>query len=106
MLVINERSIHTAASSDQRSCNPRAACSRHGGDGAYGRLYRAEGTMEERLTAAAGVVVPGDSLIASWRAVLVDSAGHPTAVSWPLGLAAVFWAMAFSAMALRSTRWR
>ena len=75
-----------------------------GGDGAYGRLYRAGGTMEERLTAAAGV--PGDSLIASWRAVLVDSAGHPTAVSWPLGLAAVFWAMAFSAMALRSTRWR
>ena len=75
-----------------------------GGDGAYGRLYRAEGTMEERLPAAARV--PGDSLIASWRAVLVDSAGHPTAVSWPLGLAAVFWAMAFSAMALRSTRWR
>ena len=75
-----------------------------GGDGAYGRLYRAGGTMEERLTAAARV--PGDSLIASWRAVLVDSAGHPTAVSWPLGLAAVFWAMAFSAMALRSTRWR
>ena len=61
--------------------------------------------MEERLTAAAGVI-PGDSLIASWRVVLVDSAGHPTAVSWPVGLAAVFWAMAFSAMALRSTRWR
>ena len=76
-----------------------------GGDGAYGRLYRARRTMEERLTAAAGVS-PGDSLIASWRAVLVDSVGHPTAVSWPLGLAAVFWAMAFSAMALRSTRWR
>ncbi len=75
-----------------------------GGVGAYGRLYRAGGTMEERLTAASRV--PGDSLIASWRAVLVDSAGHPTAVSWPLGLAAVFWAMAFSAMALRSTRWR
>ncbi len=75
-----------------------------GGDGAYGRLYRAGGTMEERLTAAAGV--PVDSLIASWRAMLADSAGHPTAVSWPLGLAAVFWAMAFSAMALRSTRWR
>ncbi len=60
--------------------------------------------MEERLTAAARV--PGDSLITSWRAVLVDSVGHPTAVSWPLGLAAVFWAMAFSALALRSTRWR
>ncbi len=75
-----------------------------GGTGAYGRLYRAGGTMEERLTAAARV--PGDTLIASWRAVLVDSAGHPTAVSWPLGLAAFFWAMAFSAMALRSTRWR
>jgi hypothetical protein len=75
-----------------------------GGDGAYGRLYRDGGTIEERLTAAARV--PGDSLIASWRAALVDSAGHPTAVSWPLALAAVFWAMAFSAMALRSTRWR
>lgn len=89
--------------------NVRATLVQHalvvGGDGAYGRLYRARGTMEERLTAAAGVI-PGDSLIASWRAVLVDSAGHPTAVSWPVGLAAVFWAMAFSAMALRSTRWR
>ncbi len=88
--------------------NVRATLVQHalvvGGDGAYGRLYRAGGTMEERLTAAARV--PGDSLIASWRAVLVDSAGHPTAVSWPLGLAAVFWAMAFSALALRSTRWR
>ncbi len=88
--------------------NVRVTLAQHalvvGGDGAYGRLYRAGGTMEERLTAAARV--PGDSLIASWRAVLVDSAGHPTAVSWPLGLAAVFWAMAFSALALRSTRWR
>ncbi len=88
--------------------NVRVTLAQHalivGGTGAYGRLYSAGGTMEERLTAAAGV--PVDSLIASWRAVLVDSAGHPTAVSWPLGLAAVFWAMAFSAMALRSTRWR
>ena len=77
---------------------------RMGGEGAYGRLRRASGSVEERLSAAAGV--SGDSLITTWRAALIDAAGQPTSTTVPIGLTAVFWALTFAAIGLRSTRWR
>lgn len=77
---------------------------RTGGEGAYGRLRRASGTVEQRLAAAAGV--SGDSLITIWRAALIDAAGQPTAATLPIGSAAVFWTLVFAALGLRSTRWR
>lgn len=77
---------------------------RLGGEGAYGRLRRASGSVEERLAAAAGV--SADSLLTAWRAALIDAAGQPTAATLPIGLTAVFWMLAFAALGLRSTRWR
>lgn len=75
-----------------------------GGDGAYGRFFTTGGTIEQRLEAAAGV--PIETLIRSWRTTLDEAVGAPTAVSWPLGLMSVFWAVALAALGLRSTRWR
>jgi hypothetical protein len=75
-----------------------------GGDGAYGRFFTTRGTIEQRLEAAAGA--PIEAVIRSWRAALDDAVGEPTAVSWPLGLMSVFWAVALAALGLRSTRWR
>ena len=77
---------------------------RTGGEGAYGRLRRASGSVEDRLSAAAGV--SGDSLITTWRAALIGAAGQPTSTTVPIGLTAVFWALMFAAFGLRSTRWR
>ncbi len=75
-----------------------------GGDGAYGRLRATEGTIADRLEAAAGM--PVDSVIVSWRSGLLDAVGRPTSTSLPIALGAVLWAVLFSGLALRSTRWR
>jgi hypothetical protein len=75
-----------------------------GEQGAYGRMRRTEGSLEQRLAAAAGV--SGDSLITLWRESLLEAAGQPTTATGAIGLTAIFWALAFAALGLRSTRWR
>ncbi len=75
-----------------------------GGSGSYLRLFYAKGAIADQLTAAAGI--PADSLLRSWRTMLFEVSGTPTAVTFPLGLSAILWLAVFSAMALRSTRWK
>ena len=90
------------------STTVRSSLVRHaldvGGTGSYRRLFYAKGAIADQLAAAAGI--PADSLLRSWRTMLFEVSGTPTAVTFPLGLSAILWLAVFGAMALRSTRWK
>ncbi len=90
------------------SATVRSSLVRHaldvGGSGSYRRLFYARDAVEDQLAAAAGI--PADSLLRSWRTMLFEASGTPTSVTFPLGLTAILWLAVFSAMALRSTRWK
>ncbi len=90
------------------SATVRSSLVRHalevGGSGSYRRLFYAKGSIADQLTAAAGM--PADALLRSWRTMLFEVAGTPTSVTFPLWLSAILWLAVFSAMALRSTRWK
>lgn len=90
------------------SATVRSSLVRHaldvGGSGSYRRLFYAKGAIADQLAAAAGM--PADSLLRSWRTMLFEVSGTPTSVTFPLALSAILWLAVFSAMALRSTRWK
>ncbi len=77
-----------------------------GGEGAYRRLLAPEGAgLEVRLAAAAGVEI--DSVLAAWRAEVLESVVHRSPGVDPLtGVASLAWIAAFLFLACRSTRWR
>ncbi len=90
------------------SASVRSSLVRHaldvGGSGSYRRLFYAKGAIADQLAAAAGM--PADSLLRSWRTMLFETSGTPTSVTFPIALSAILWLAVFSAMALRSTRWK
>ena len=76
-----------------------------GGDGALGRLVRADsGSIGERLSRAAGVT--RDSLVAVWRARILAAEPGSTTLTRVAGWTAFAWILVATVIATRSTRWR
>ena len=76
----------------------------HGGRAAYARLVQPARDVTEALERAADL--PIDTLVAAWRAAVMDA--RPIRVTTPprTGWVAVFWFSVFAAMALGSAQWR
>ena len=75
-----------------------------GGDQAIVRLVRdSSENLADRFAAAAAV--PLDTLLTAWRASLLAHR-PPAALSGSVRLRSVLWILAFTALALRGTRWR
>src|SRR5262245_20327632 len=75
-----------------------------GGDGAVARLAAANGSVADRLSAAARV--SSDSVVRAWRAQAMSASYGNTTLTTETALSAVFWATLCGALALRSSRWR
>jgi hypothetical protein len=75
-----------------------------GGAGSFDRLAAAEGTVAERIAAAANA--PIDTVTRRWQQAVAQSGSTSTAIDFQTGASAVFWAAACCALALRSSRWR
>jgi hypothetical protein len=75
-----------------------------GGDGAFARLAASNGSVADRLSAAARV--SSDSLVRAWRAQAMSATYGNTTLTTETALSAVFWATLCGALALRSSRWR
>jgi hypothetical protein len=75
-----------------------------GGRGAYSRLARGVGSIEERLASAAGV--GADALIAGWRRDILAAPPQTVTFTAAAGWSAVGWVTLLALLGLRSTRWR
>jgi hypothetical protein len=75
-----------------------------GGEGAFDRLANTEGTVADRVAAAARM--PIDSAVTRWQANLMSSASSSTTMDAATAVSSLFWACLCGALALRSSRWR
>lgn len=75
-----------------------------GGEGSFDRLVQTQGTLGDRIAAAAKM--PVDSVVSRWQSNLMSSSSSSTAIDVATALSSVFWACLCGALALRSSRWR
>ena len=75
-----------------------------GGPRAYERLVHTHGTIEARVSAAAGV--PPDSLIRAWHGRVTNAPGADGPLSTSTAVASMCWVTLCALLALRSSRWR
>ena len=74
-----------------------------GGEGAFDRFNK-PGTIADRLQAASQL--PADTVVARWRAKLLDARTSSTALDSTTALSSLFWVTLCACLALRSSRWR
>lgn len=75
-----------------------------GGTGAFDRFATTPGDIRGRITAAAGQ--PIDTLVAAWRATLLDARTNSTAIDGTTAASSLFWIGLCACLAMRSSRWR
>lgn len=75
-----------------------------GGTNAMERLLMTEGSVERRLSAAAGI--PADSLLAIWSSRVRNTMQAPDNMSFSIAGAALGWILVCGSLAARSSRWR